>query len=196
MAKVKTAYFCSSCGYEAPKWMGKCPACNQWNTFTQETVSTGAKGSGKGGLTSPVAAPPTPISQVRERNYTRMQTGCPELDRVLGGGLVPGSLVLLGGEPGIGKSTLSLQIALAEGGIKTLYVSGEESPEQIRMRAQRIGIHNEECYIYADTLLENILAQIEAIGPGLVIVDSIQTISSEALDPAAGSVSQIRECTA
>jgi len=194
MAKVKTAYFCSSCGYEAPKWMGKCPSCGQWNTFAQEVVrgESGARGS----LTSAVAAPPTPIAKVEAQQYSRIQLGCSELNRVLGGGLVPGSLVLLGGEPGIGKSTLSLQIALAEGGIKTLYVSGEESPEQIRMRAQRIGIRNEECYIYADTGLENILLHIESLRPGLVVVDSIQTLSSEAIDSAAGSVSQIRECTA
>ncbi|GHV01454.1 DNA repair protein RadA [Bacteroidia bacterium] len=193
MAKVKTAYFCSACGHEAPKWMGKCPACGEWNTFTQEVVS---REKGRGGMATVVVSPPTPVAQVKEQDYSRIELGCPELNRVLGGGLVPGSLVLLGGEPGIGKSTLSLQIALAEGAIKTLYVSGEESPEQIKMRAQRIGIHNQECYIYADTLLENIVAQIAALKPTLVVVDSIQTLSSQAVDSSPGSVSQIRECTA
>lgn len=195
MAKIKTAYFCSACGHEAAKWLGRCPACNEWNTFTQEVIARDT--SRRGSLVSGAAiAPPTPVSSVREESYDRIKLGCGELNRVLGGGLVRGSLVLLGGEPGIGKSTLSLQIALAEGDLKTLYVSGEESPEQIKMRARRIGIYNEECYIYADTLLENILAQIDRIKPDMVVIDSIQTISTDAIESAAGSVSQIRECAA
>ena len=192
-AKVKTAYFCSSCGHEAAKWMGRCPGCGEWNTFTQEVIK---KEAARGPRTSVRATslPPTPISSVKEERYDRIQLGCGELNRVLGGGLVKGSLVLLGGEPGIGKSTLSLQIALAKGELKTLYISGEESPEQIKMRAQRIGIHNQECYVYAETLFENIVAQMDHIKPDLVIVDSIQTIYTDTLDSSPGSVSQIREC--
>jgi DNA repair protein RadA/Sms len=173
--------------------MGRCPACGEWNTFTQEVVG---RESSRGNTGRTDVAPPTPVRDVQAQQYERIQLGSSELNRVLGGGLVRGSMVLLGGEPGIGKSTLSLQIALADGKLRTLYISGEESPEQIRMRAQRIGINNDECYIYADTLLENIIAQSHSVQPDLVVIDSIQTISSDVLDSSAGSVSQIRECAA
>ena len=199
MAKVKKAYFCKNCGYDAPKWLGRCPSCGEWNTFTEEII---ARDSGSntaaawaGGNGEP-AARPQRVSEISESEHRRIDLGNGEVNRVLGGGLVPGSLVLLGGEPGIGKSTLSLQIALTANGLRTLYVSGEESAEQIRMRAARIGIGNEECLIYPETLLENIVAQIREQKPDLVVIDSIQTIYTELIDSSAGSVSQIRECAA
>lgn len=192
-AKVKKAYFCGSCGYEAAKWMGRCPSCGQWNSFTEEIVAR-QSGSAASSAVQTVSQPPQLISEIEYEKYARIDLGISEVNRVLGGGMVRGSLILLGGEPGIGKSTLSLQIALGVHGLRTLYVSGEESPQQIKMRAERIGVDNGQCLIYADTLLENIVAQIERTGPGLVIIDSIQTIYSDAIDSSAGSVSQIREC--
>ena len=196
MAKIKKAFFCKNCGYDAPKWLGRCPACGEWNTFTEEVV---ARESGPApaavGANLP-AAKPQRVADIRESEHRRIDLGNAEVNRVLGGGLVPGSLVLLGGEPGIGKSTLSLQIALAANGLRTLYVSGEESAEQIRMRAARIGIGNEECMVYPETLLEHIVAQIEELRPDLVVVDSIQTVYTGLLESSAGSVSQIRECAA
>ena len=196
MAKIKKAFFCKNCGYDAPKWLGRCPACGEWNTFTEEVV---ARESGPApaavGANLP-AAKPQRVADIRESEHRRIDLGNAEVNRVLGGGLVPGSLVLLGGEPGIGKSTLSLQIALAANGLRTLYVSGEESAQQIRMRAARIGIGNEECMVYPETLLEHIVAQIEELRPDLVVIDSIQTVYTGLLESSAGSVSQIRECAA
>ena len=196
MAKVKKAYFCRNCGFEAPKWLGKCPSCGEWDSFTEEVIAREASTPSLQAAASIERSRPQRLDEIRESNHRRIDTGYSEVNRVLGGGLVPGSLVLLGGEPGIGKSTLSLQLALAENRLKTLYVSGEESAEQIRMRADRIGIRNEECLIYAETLLENITAQIVEQKPDVVVIDSIQTIYSEVLDSSAGSVSQIRECAA
>ena len=194
MAKVKKAFFCKECGYEAPKWLGKCPSCGAWNTFAEEVIARESVPAMVGGSTT--KSRPQPIREVSESVHQRINTGNSEVNRVLGGGLVPGSLVLLGGEPGIGKSTLALQLALSENNLKTLYVSGEESAEQIRMRADRIGIRNEQCMIYAETLLENITAQISELHPDVVVIDSIQTIYSEVLESSAGSVSQIRETAA
>lgn len=194
MAKVKKAFFCKECGYEAPKWLGKCPSCGAWNTFAEEVIARESVPAMVGGSTT--KSRPQPIREVSESVHQRIDTGNSEVNRVLGGGLVPGSLVLLGGEPGIGKSTLALQLALSENNLKTLYVSGEESAEQIRMRADRIGIRNEQCMIYAETLLENITAQISELQPDVVVIDSIQTIYSEVLESSAGSVSQIRETAA
>ncbi len=195
MAKVKRAYFCKECGFEAPKWLGRCPSCNEWNSFTEEIIS---KGSSTTSLSSAIANIPTSkpqrVDEIEESHHRRLDLGNSEVNRVLGGGMVPGSLILLGGEPGIGKSTLSLQLALCNNGLKTLYVSGEESAEQIKMRATRIGVGDSECLIYTETLLENIVAQIEAISPDLVVIDSIQTIYTSLIDSSAGSVSQIREC--
>ncbi len=195
MAKVKKAYFCKNCGFEAPKWLGRCPSCGEWNSFTEEIIARES-----GSVAATIANVPTSVPQrvrdIRESDRRRIDLGNAEVNRVLGGGLVPGSLVLLGGEPGIGKSTLSLQLALAANGLRTLYVSGEESAEQIKLRSSRIGIGNDECLIYTETLLENIVAQIEEQHPDLVIVDSIQTIYTDLLDSSAGSVSQIRECAA
>ncbi|MBR3774063.1 MAG: DNA repair protein RadA [Alistipes sp.] len=196
MAKVKKAFFCRNCGFEAPKWLGKCPSCGEWNSFTEEVIAREGATPSLQAAASVERSRPQRLNEIRQNDHRRIDTGCREVNRVLGGGLVPGSLVLLGGEPGIGKSTLSLQLALAENQLKTLYVSGEESAEQIRMRADRIGIRNEECLIYAETLLENITTQIVELKPDVVVIDSIQTIYSEVLDSSAGSVSQIRECAA
>ena len=196
MAKVKKAYFCKNCGFEAPKWLGKCPSCGEWNTFTEEITAREGGSVPAAAAGSLPAARPQPVREIRESEHRRINIGNTEVNRVLGGGMVPGSLILLGGEPGIGKSTLSLQIALADNGLKTLYVSGEESAEQIKMRALRIGIGNDDCMIYPETLLENIIAQIAEQRPDLVVIDSIQTIYTDLLDSSAGSVSQIRECAA
>ena len=197
MAKVKKAYFCRECGFEAPKWLGKCPSCGQWDTFTEEVIAKAAPSSAVSVAVGDMPhLPPQRVSEIERSSHRRLDLQNGEVNRVLGGGLVPGSLVLLGGEPGIGKSTLSLQLALTSHGLKTLYVSGEESAEQIKMRAERIGVGNEECYIYSETLLENILMQIKQHQPDIVVIDSIQTIYTETIDSSAGSVSQIRECAA
>ena len=194
MAKIKRAFFCRNCGYESAKWVGKCPSCGEWNTFVEETFTKEPQ--------QPVFAPtgqrnvPQRVREIQRQEYTRIDLANGEMNRVLGGGLVRGSMILLGGEPGIGKSTLSLQIALKSGGMKTLYVSGEESPHQIKMRAERLGIDNDNCYIYSETNLENILRQAGELTPDLMIVDSIQTIYSDTIDSSPGSVSQIRECAA
>ena len=195
MAEAKKAYVCRECGYDAPKWLGKCPSCGAWNTFDELVVAK--KGSSVAAAVTSSAVPkakPQRVQDIKTGETKRIDVGQSEVNRVLGGGLVPGSVILVGGEPGIGKSTLALQLALAENGLRTLYVSGEESAEQIKMRAERLGIHNEECVIYTETLLENIVAQCEAIKPDMIVVDSIQTIYTDLVDASAGSVSQIREC--
>lgn len=195
MAKVKTAYFCRSCGHESAKWVGKCPACGEWNTFVEEKVQKESPRSHSFVPQGEVRRP-QPVREIQRQEFSRIDLSNGEVNRVLGGGLVPGSLVLLGGEPGIGKSTLSLQLALKASSIRTLYVSGEESPHQIKMRAERLGIENEECYIYSETNLDQILHQIQEYAPDLVVIDSIQTIYSDTIDSSPGSVSQIRECAA
>ena len=195
MAKVKKAYFCKNCGFEAPKWLGRCPSCGEWNSFTEEIIAR-ESGAVAASIANVPTSRPQRVAEIKQSDRRRLDLGNAEVNRVLGGGLVPGSLVLLGGEPGIGKSTLSLQLALTDNGLRTLYVSGEESAEQIKLRAERIGVANEECLIYTETLLENIVAQIEEQHPDIVIVDSIQTIYTDLLDSSAGSVSQIRECAA
>lgn len=195
MAEAKKAYVCRECGYDAPKWLGKCPSCGAWNTFDELVVAK--KGSSVAAAVTSSAVPkakPQKVQDIKTGETRRINIGQSEVNRVLGGGLVPGSIILVGGEPGIGKSTLALQLALADNGLRTLYVSGEESAEQIKMRAERLGIHNEECVVYTETLLENIIAQCEAIKPDMVVVDSIQTIYTDLVDASAGSVSQIREC--
>ena len=200
MAKqVKTMFYCKNCGAESPKWVGKCPACGEWNTYIEEPVAPkSAKGSLLGDVADRKAVKPVKISEVKAEDMPRIKLPSGELNRVLGGGLVPGSIVLIGGEPGIGKSTLVLQNVLRIRSRKVLYVSGEESPQQLRMRADRIagGKMDCECYLLCETSLENIFAAINADKPGLIIVDSIQTIASDALESAAGSVSQVRECAA
>ena len=195
MAKVKKAYFCKSCGFEAPKWLGRYPSCGEWNSFTEEIIAR-ESGAVAASIANVPTSRPQRVAEIKQSDRRRLDLGNAEVNRVLGGGLVPGSLVLLGGEPGIGKSTLSLQLALTDNGLRTLYVSGEESAEQIKLRAERIGVANEECLIYTETLLENIVAQIEEQHPDIVIVDSIQTVYTDLLDSSAGSVSQIRECAA
>ncbi|MBQ5710719.1 MAG: DNA repair protein RadA [Alistipes sp.] len=193
-AKLKRTFFCTSCGYETPKWLGKCPACGEWNTITEHVVAKESSSVAASRRVSAPKAEPQRVQDITEQTTHRIDTGLKELNRVLGGGLVPGSLILLGGEPGIGKSTLSLQIALTDNGLKTLYVSGEESAEQIKMRAMRLGIGNQECVVYTETLLENIIQQIEELQPDVVIIDSIQTMATDVVESSAGSVPQIREC--
>ena len=195
MAKVKRAYFCSDCGNETTKWMGKCPACGAWNTISEHIVARESS-SVASRVASVPKSEPRKVQDIEEGTTRRIDIGNKEVNRVLGGGLVPGSLILLGGEPGIGKSTLSLQLALTENSLKTLYVSGEESAEQIKMRANRIGIRNTECTVFTETLLENIVAQIEETHPDVVIIDSIQTMSTDLVESSPGSVTQIRECAA
>ena len=178
-----------------PKWLGKCPSCGEWNTITEHVVAKESS-SVSSRLTSVPRVEPRKVQDIEEHTTVRVDVGIAEVNRVLGGGMVPGSLILLGGEPGIGKSTLSLQLALTENGLRTLYVSGEESAEQIKMRATRLGIRNQECTVFTETLLENIVAQIEELRPDVVIIDSIQTISTDLVESSAGSVTQIRECAA
>ncbi|WP_374166279.1 DNA repair protein RadA [Arcticibacter sp. MXS-1] len=200
MAKSKTAYFCQSCGYESPKWMGKCPSCNQWNTFVEELVQKAPGGAAewKTGQKAGRLPQPAAISEIAYTEEKRIRTGDGELNRVLGGGVVPGSLVLIGGEPGIGKSTLMLQLTLNLPELKVLYVSGEESEHQIKMRAARLeaAAGGKDVYILTETSTQNIFKQIEQLEPQLVVVDSIQTLYSAHIDSTPGSVSQVRECTA
>ena len=193
MAKNQTVFVCSNCGNESPKWLGKCPACNSWNTFYEEKIVT-SKVSGE---KKAVSAEVKKLNSVEIEKYGRYKTGYEELDRVLGGGLVQGSLVLLGGEPGIGKSTLILQICdkiKVNGSV--LYISGEESATQIKMRADRLNINNENILFLGETCIETIENTLESVKPDFIIIDSIQTMYSEQLQAAAGSVSQVREITA
>lgn len=196
MAKLKTTYFCKNCGAESPKWIGKCPSCNEWNTYVEEVVSKSVKASLPGVVDFDNEAIPKPVLEINSGEYPRLNLKDNELNRVLGGGLVPGSLILFGGEPGIGKSTLMLQVAIKKNNLKTLYVSGEESDQQIKMRADRIGIENENCVVLTETATHRIFKQIKDIRPDLLIIDSIQTLFSEKIDASPGSISQIRECTA
>jgi DNA repair protein RadA/Sms len=201
MSKVKTAFFCSNCGYESAKWAGKCPSCGEWNTFTQEVIhkeqktarsqhawadDNTAKGSKKTML----------LQEVDAAQQPRIETPDPEMNRVLGGGIVPGSVVLVAGEPGIGKSTLFLQLGLQMTGITTLYVSGEESQQQIKMRADRLQGPKTDFYLLTETNTQTIFAEIKKLRPDLLIIDSIQTLESPYIDSAAGSISQIKECAA
>ncbi len=195
MAKTKTVYFCSNCGNESPKWLGKCPNCGEWNTYVEEKVQV--KSSKESLLPkSGQAAAPVRLSEIEQSTEERIQMPSGELNRVLGGGLVAGSIILIGGEPGIGKSTLVLQNMLRIRSRKVLYVSGEESARQLKMRADRLGAYGGECYILCETSLEKIFKQIDLCNPGVVVIDSIQTIASEALESSAGSVGQVRDCAA
>ena len=194
--KVKTRWFCTSCGNESPKWMGRCPACGEWNTMVEETVVTGKKSSVRGESVPGAARKPVRLPDIDSSAENRVSLGNDEVDRILGGGLVQGSLVLIGGEPGIGKSTLSLQIPLACPSLKTLYVTGEESARQVKMRADRLGGNTSNCLIFSETLMERILEEAESVAPDLVVVDSVQTMYTERVESAPGSVSQIKEVAA
>ncbi|MEM7484520.1 MAG: DNA repair protein RadA [Bacteroidota bacterium] len=196
MAKTKTTFFCQNCGAQYPKWVGQCSSCKQWNTIVEEVIQKEEKKSwrSKSNATKKVATP-LRVSEINNEKEIRLDARDQEFNRVLGGGIVPGSLILLGGEPGIGKSTLLLQIALKLA-YKTLYVSGEESQKQIKMRADRIHPNSESCYILTETKTQNIFQQIGALEPDLVVIDSIQTLHTDYIESAAGSISQIRECTA
>jgi len=195
MAKLKSVYFCSNCGNESPKWMGRCPACGEWGTFVEELV-------GKNDLAkeedmrafSGIKSQPLPLGEIKADEEPRINLIDNELNRVLGGGLVPASVVLIGGEPGIGKSTLVLQTLLKLQHIRSLYVSGEESARQIKLRADRIGIQNDNCLIVCETNLDQIFTHIKNTLPQLVVIDSIQTVYSDALESSPGSISQVREC--
>ena len=193
MSRLKSIYVCQNCGAESPKWIGRCASCNQWNTFVEEIVSTGNKPSSVPAFTGDIK--PVTLEEISPVHLERINVGMAEFNRVLGGGLVPGSLVLIGGEPGIGKSTLVLQLALTLDGKKILYASGEESLQQIKLRAQRLKLSSRECQFLCETSLELLLSALEKDKPDIFIVDSIQTISTEMIESSPGSVAQVRECT-
>jgi DNA repair protein RadA/Sms len=192
MAKTKTTFFCQNCGYQSSKWLGKCPACGEWNTFVEEVVSK-TEDKKHGIKKGAKKATPVPVTEITSEREERIDTHNAEMNRVLGGGLVRGSVVLVGGEPGIGKSTLLLQTALQMKGWRILYVSGEESGQQIKMRADRLGIQNETCYILNETFTTDIFKQIDSLEPHILIIDSIQTLYTDTLESSPGSISQIRE---
>ena len=201
MAKTaKTIWYCTSCGNESPKWMGRCPACGEWNTMKEAPVrekSSGRQASAGRGAAGESGGKARPLSEIDlSTSQGRISLGLPEVDRLLGGGLVPGSLVLIGGEPGIGKSTLVLQTVLRLAGVRTLYVSGEESSRQLKLRADRLAQDNPDCYILCETRLEEIFVQAKNVQPNLLVIDSIQTIYTEMVESSPGSVSQVRECSA
>ena len=197
MAKIKSVFFCQQCGYESAKWMGQCPGCKEWNTFTEEPVQVSAKKNNTGLGGSASAQTPLTLAEISGKDEDRISTCIGELDRVLGGGIVQGSLVLVGGDPGIGKSTLLLQVCrnLAETGNEVLYISGEESLTQIKLRAQRIGEFSDKLKLLCETDLGNIEEVINRYKPGCVVIDSIQTMSSGDVSSSPGSVSQVREST-
>ena len=195
MARTKTVYVCQNCGAESAKWIGRCPACGDWNTYHEEIIAPASSGESSF-RTDQEKRKPQLLDNVNSDENKRKKSGMDEIDRILGGGMVSGSLILLGGEPGVGKSTLALQLALAFRDINVLYVSGEESEEQISLRARRIKKTNPTCYILSETELEIILSHSENIKPGLIIIDSIQTVRTSILESSAGSVSQVRECAA
>lgn len=196
MAKQKSIYVCSECGYESPKWLGRCPDCDTWNSFAEEIKAT--KTANKMVKSKGISAQnvPRPVGKISSSVKERLDTGLPELNRVLGGGLIKGSLTLISGDPGIGKSTLLLQCAgaIAKEYGKVLYVSGEESEEQIKMRADRLNITTDQLYVVSETQLSMVEEHIQAIDPVFCIVDSIQTLFSDQISSAPGSVSQVREC--
>ena len=196
MSKIKTAFFCSNCGYESTKWIGKCPSCSEWNTFTEEVLDKGIKPTEKWDdyKQEKRIAKTVSLNEVVTTEEKRIASQDAELDRVLGGGIVPGSIILVAGEPGIGKSTLFLQNGLLMKQLRVLYISGEESEQQIKMRADRLNIQNENFYLLTETSTQTIFQEIKKLRPQLVIVDSIQTLQSNIIDSSAGTVSQIREC--
>ena len=193
--KIQTAFICQNCGSQSPKWLGKCPHCGQWNTFVEEIIKKNKTNISKSDFNNKVKKPQL-IRDINYINENRIVCNDKELNRVLGGGIVPGSLILLGGDPGIGKSTLMLQFALSSSRKKILYVSGEESEKQIKMRSERINKESNKCFILTETSTQNIFQQIKHLEPDILVIDSIQTLHTDAIDSTAGSVSQIRECTA
>lgn len=197
LAKRKTKYVCQECGYESAKWMGKCPSCNNWNTFTEEVVTPASSAAFRHSNTTTTAAKPQSITAIHSEKEPRVTTDLPEFNRVLGGGIVAGSLVLIGGDPGIGKSTLLLQVSaqLAEKELPVLYISGEESARQTKLRADRLGVKADQLYVLSETNLQDITRHIEEVKPAFVVVDSIQTVYREEVTSAPGSVTQVRECT-
>lgn len=198
MAKIKSVYICSSCGYESAKWLGKCPGCGEWNTMNEEIKETvKAKSAASVHTKSAIYSPPQEITKIDTDDEKRYLTGSKELNRVLGGGLVKGSLVLIGGDPGIGKSTILMQLCnyMGKDGRKVLYVSGEESKRQIKLRASRLGVEGENIYLYTETDCQTICEIIKEESPELVVIDSIQTMSISDLSSSPGSVTQVRECT-
>ncbi len=199
MSKVKSSFFCQNCGYESVKWVGQCPACSQWNTFVEELTQkdTGKNKNGWDDYNDDKRKTRTiTLKEIKSSEEKRIVTADAELNRVLGGGVVPGSIILVAGEPGIGKSTLFLQNGLWLKNVKVLYISGEESDQQIKMRADRLKLKNEDFYLLTETSTQTIFQEIKKLKPGLVIVDSIQTLHTPFIDSSPGSVSQIRECTA
>jgi DNA repair protein RadA/Sms len=195
MAKSKTIYYCTNCGYQSSKWLGKCPSCGEWNTFQEEVITKEDKRK-SGSTNKTTLSKPVSIDSIKTEKDIRIDTRNKELNRVLGGGLVPGSIILVGGEPGIGKSTLLLQAALNMKRLRTLYISGEESYRQIKLRADRLKIKNENVFILNETLTSNIFKHINDLTPGLIIIDSIQTLYTDIIDTSPGSISQIRESAA
>ena len=190
-SKTKSVFYCTSCGNESSKWMGRCPACGEWNTMVEHTPEAGTRRARE--TSSGSVRRPRQLKDIESSGEARFSLGSSEVDRILGGGIVPGSLVLIGGEPGIGKSTLSLQIPLGCPGLKTLYVTGEESVRQVKMRADRLGGEAPDLLVFSETLIEDIIAEAESIKPDLMIVDSVQTMYTSAAESAPGSVSQIKE---
>ena len=194
MSKVKTSFFCQSCGSQHTQWQGQCNSCKQWNTLTEEVVNKPDKKNWSRNNKVITISKPQKINQIEISSESRIKTSDAELNRVLGGGIIPGALMLLGGEPGIGKSTLLLQIAMTMN-FKVLYVSGEESQRQIKIRSNRMDINSDQCYILSETKTQNIFSQIEILAPELVIIDSVQTLHTDFIDTSPGSVSQIKEST-
>ena len=195
MAKIKKAFFCTNCGNESSKWIGRCPGCNEWNTYVEEIISKEDSNPNQSTFKDfSVKTKPVKLTEVKQNDISRFYSDDPEFNRVLGGGIVPGSIVLIGGEPGIGKSTLLLQIALSLKDLKILYVSGEESVEQIKMRADRIQVQNENLFLYSETCTQAIFDQVKTLEPNLIIIDSVQTVYSQHILSASGSISQVREC--
>ncbi len=196
MAKIRKAFFCQNCGAQSPKWVGKCPSCNQWNTFIEEIIEKPTSKDSWQATTSstPMKSKARKLKDISTEELSRLNTHSDELNRVLGGGLVPGSVILLGGEPGIGKSTLLLQLAMKMHDLDVLYVSGEESDQQVKMRAERLNISSDDCYFLSETNIQKIFHQVKEVKPRVLVIDSIQTLHSDHIDSTPGSVSQIREC--
>jgi len=194
MTKAKTVFFCQSCGHQSPKWLGKCPSCGEWNTFAEEVIQKETSRNTLSDFSLSRNSVPKQIKNIEIEDEPRIDTKNAELNRVLGGGMVPGSVILVGGEPGIGKSTLMLQVALKLKGLNVLYISGEESEQQIKMRAQRLGEGNPESYILTETSVNAIFGHLKTLKPNVIIVDSIQTLHTDIIDSSAGSISQIKEC--